>query len=230
MNDFSNIGTGFGNRPDVHSPTVDEGRYYEHFVDAYDLFPVLQEMFEKLGLLETGGEGDNRNIPTFRFIEEYPDDLAKDENASVVFALGERTFWKERSTAINSPSLTQRKPLPLTSQFDIVENNIVTDYAYYFDNVIRFEVFSTSLQRVMQVARLLESTLLKHKGRIKLYVHDLVYLGQSATEYHSTSAERRLFSRTLAFRVVTYSRFSLVTEEIKKLNVTQGSANDLRIS
>lgn len=213
MTDVFDIG--YSLRDDV---SLKKGQFYENFVDIYDFFDVLYNLFDKEGIILNENPKDQSDLDRIVFVQEYPDEVANFENNYVVFRLGERRFWNEKGTGTNAPKIIQRKPRSLKSGYDIVENNIIEDKGYLYDNTITLEVFSKSLQRVMQVTRLLENMMLKHRGVLKRYVQEVVYVGQTPTEHTSANIERRLFSRSLVFRVITYGQFSLLTEEIKYIN------------
>lgn len=202
----------------THKPSNKEGAYYENYVDIYDFFDKLLDLFRKYGVINDDTDPNKHDINKFIFVEEYPDELANYDSTYVVYGIGNRQFWDERGTGVSQPKVRQRAPRTLNTKYDLVENGIVEDKAYMFENTIKLEIFSSNLKRVMQVAQLVESLMLKHKGKLKLYVHDVVYVGQTPTEFSSAYFERRLFSRSLIFHVITYSSYSLVTEEIKYVN------------
>lgn len=199
-------------------PTNKKETYYSEYVDIYDFFDKLLMIFREQGVINDSVNEDEHLNEKFVFLEEYPDELANHETTYVVYGIGERSFWNERGTGVHQPKVAQLAPRTLKTKFDLVQNGIVEDKAYMFENIIRLEIFHKSLKRVLQVAQLVESLMLKHKGKLKLYVHDVVYVGQTPTEFSSAYFERRLFSRSLIFRVITYSPYSLVTEEIKYVN------------
>lgn len=199
-------------------PNNRENSFYENFVDIYDFFDVLLKLFRDEGVINDEFDPKNHSPEKLVLVEEYPDELANSDYTYVIYSLGERSFWNERAKTTVAPKTIQRAPRSLNTGYDLVENNIIEDKAYIYDNTIKLEVVSKSLKRIMQVAQLVESMMLKHKGRLKLYVQDVVYVGQTPTEYVSASLERRLFSRSLVFRVITYGQYSLLTEEIKYIN------------
>ena len=191
--------------------------YYESFVDIYDFFDVLLKLFEEKKLLNTDPNKSDFDPSKINFIEEYPDDLYNDEVDTVVYSMGERKFQSEGSVGSPTPYI-QRKPVKLKSQYDLISNNTKTDYAYIFDNVIELEVFSKSRKRVGEISRFIESFMLKYKGELKHYVSDIVYVGQSPTNYNARYFDRKLLSRSIVFRVITYSNYSLITEELKEIS------------
>ena len=188
--------------------------YYETYVDIYDFFDVLYKFFEDRKLLTH--IANNTDASQVKLIEEYPDELY-DGVDTIVYSIGERKFHAEGSVGSPSPYI-QRKPVRLKSSADLVSNNIKTDYAYIFDNVVELEIFSKSRKRIGEICRFVESFMLKYKGELKEYVSEIVYVGQTPTGYNQRYFDKKLLSRSIVFRVITYNNYSLITEELKEVN------------
>lgn len=185
---------------------------YENYVDIYDFFDKLQELIRDLGLL-----ADNKNQKDkIYLVEEYPDETYEGNNA-VVYKIQRRDFFTN-STPFSHFVTKQRKPLQLENRYDIISNNIKNDFGYKFTNHLELEVFGTSLKEVHRTCRLLESIILKHKATLKKYALEVQYDGQTPLEYESKYFDRRLLSKSVRLVVVTLETYSIVSEEIKKIN------------
>lgn len=191
---------------------------YENYVDIYDFFKVLVDTLKTADVYSSWSEKETKDPTKLTLIQEFPDDLAPDSEVDsvVVYKLNKRYLNTDKN--ISAPGFVQRKPRTLESGYDLVSNSVKTDYANVFMNEIEFEVFSTSLIRLQETMQLLESFVFKYRGRLKLYVDNIIYDGQGPTVYNNAYFERTMFSKSLYLRVITYSQFSLLTEEIKEIS------------
>lgn len=185
---------------------------YKDYVDAFQFYYKLKELFDDLNLEDF----DGGTFSKIELLEEYPDKEYTEEDV-VIYSLGERYFFKnsgERSFG----NFKQTKPLQLEERYDNISNNLIADYGYKFTTEVKLEVYSTSLRKCQLMTKLIESVILKHKGRLKLYVEDIIYIGQTPTINNQDYSERRLFSRGIVLQVITCETYSLVSEEIKYIN------------
>lgn len=189
------------------------GKFYDEFIDIYSFLQIFQDLLESLNLLAKNDEELDKIV----LQQEYPDTTFK-EGHRVIYKINERNFYDP--TSVISPSgRKQRKPLTLDVSSDIISNNIVEDKAYYFCNKIEFEIFSNSVNHVHTLAKLLESICFQYKKNLKIYVYDMTYEGQSKLDYNDKYFDKRLFSKSIFFEVITCETFKRVSEELKYIEI-----------
>lgn len=204
MNNFFDIGE------DVNQS---KKRYFDTYIDIYSFLDVFQKLLSDLNLLAK----DEKDIDKIVLKQEYPDQIFTNGSV-VIYKINERNFHKP--TSLVSPSgYTQLRPLTLESSSDIISNNIVENKGYYFLNNIEFEIFSNSVDHVHTLAKLLESICFQYKKNLKLYVHDMTYKGQSKLDYSEKYFDKRLFSKSIFFEVITCETFQTVSEELKYIEI-----------
>lgn len=189
-----------------------EAQTYDNYVNIYDFFKVIYKLLDDLNLLNK----DSKDESKITLLEEYPDE-EYEEDTFVIYSVGKRDFFSNKSYG-DDKIIRQHKPLQLEEKYDTIQNNIKTDYAYKFENEVSFQVFSTSLKRVHELSRLLESLILKYRGNLKLYVEQIQYAGQTEIEYNPRYFSRRLFSKSIKMQVITVETFTIASEEIKYMN------------
>lgn len=187
---------------------------YDKYIDIYSFFDKFQNLLEELNLL-AHSESDQTKIV---LKQEYPDEVYK-EGTVVIYKINARNFYQPKSL-MNPTGTEQRKPLTLGSSSDIISNNVVDDYGYFFKNDIEFEIFSNSVEHLHTITKLLESVCLKYKKNLKLYVQDVLYKGQTKLEYSDKYFKKRLFSKSIHLEVITCETYSLVSEELKYIEIT----------
>ena len=191
---------------------------YDNYVDIYDFFDVFLNLLRQLNLLNEDLDISKQSPNKILLVEEFPDTEYSGQDI-VTYHIGERSFNSDGGIGSSNKTFIQRKPITLDSSYDIESNNLKTDYANVFINTITLEANSISKKRVEKMTQLLESIILKYKGHLKLYVRDIIYVGQTPTVEKSIYHDRRLFSRSIVLRVITYSNYSLITEEIKEISI-----------
>ena len=80
---------------------------------------------------------------------------------------------------------------------------------------VSLEVIAYSNRDLMRVVEYIEAVLLKHRAQLKCFIQDYIYVGQTPTEFSQGYQNKRLFSRSLVYKIVTYETYSLVSEELK---------------
>lgn len=190
-----------------------EKQNYQNYVNIYEFFDVFYNLLKDLNLLNTEEKDESK----ITLVEEYPNE-EYEEDTFVVYSIGKRDFFSNKSYG-DSTTIRQHKPLQLEEEYDTIQNNIKTDYAYKFENEIEFRIFSTSIKRVQEISRLLEGIILKYKGHLTLYVDKVLYAGQTEIEYNPKYFTRRLFSKGIKLQVITLETYTLVSEEIKYMNM-----------
>lgn len=208
----------------VFSDLVDKQRQEEVLsssVDFYGIFDVLYKLFDKLGVLSTETSSDNAGI---NFIFGYPDKTFNDETkAAITFDLVER---KRLVYDTSAGKITQEKPRELISQNDIVSGQIKTFYSYSYENIIALDVYSTSSERMYQILSYLETVFTKYDGYLQNYFTKLIYLGITSTSGSSHNLfKNRMATKTIMLKIVTDSPYSLLHEEIQKINKQQVNPN-----
>lgn len=207
--DFFNVGENVLKNISEKAP-----RSYDKYIDIYSFFDCFQNLLNELNLL-----AHDESDPTKIILrQEYPDEIYK-SGTVVVFKINERNFYQPKST-MNPTGTEQRKPLTLGTSSDIISNNVVDDYGYFFSNNVEFEIFSNSIEHLHTVTKLLESICLKYKKNLKLYVHNVLYKGQSKLEYSDKYFKKRLFSKSIHLEVITCETYSIVSEELKYIEIT----------
>ena len=207
--DFFNVGQGV-----VDEITSKLPKHYNNYIDIYSFFDKFKDLLASLNLLAEN-EDDYTKIV---LKQEYPDEVYK-EGCVIVYKINERNFYQPKSL-MNPTGTEQRKPLTLGSSSDIISNNVVDDYGYFFRNDIEFEIFSNSVEHLHTITKLLESVCLKYKKNLKLYVQDVLYKGQTKLEYSDKYFKKRLFSKSIHLEVITCETYSLVSEELKYIEIT----------
>lgn len=180
-------------------------------VDFYGIFDVIYKLFDKLGVLSPD---NNSNI---NFIFSYPDRTFEDESMNIItFDLVERKRLKYETSAGN---ITQEKPRELVSQKDLISGQIETFYSYSYENIIALDVFSTSSEKMYQILSYLETVFTKYDGYLQKYFTKVLYLGITSTSGTSHNLyKNRMSSKTIMLKIVTESPYSLLHEEIQKIN------------
>ena len=207
--DFFNVGENVLNQITERKPKI-----YDKYVDIYSFFNCFQKLLADLNLLAEDETDESKII----FRQEYPDETYK-SGTVVVYKINERNFYHPKTT-MNPSGTEQRKPLTLGTSSDIISNNVVDDYGYFFSNNVEFEIFSNSIEHLHTVTKLLESICLKYKKNLKLYVHNVLYKGQSKLEYSDKYFKKRLFSKSIHLEVITCETYSIVSEELKYIEIT----------
>ena len=206
--DFFNMGE------EVIKDILTPPAFYKKYVDIYSFFDIFQALLKDLNLLAV----DETDVGKIVLKQEYPDEVYK-EGTVTVFKINERGFYQPKSL-MNPSGTEQRKPLTLGSSSDIISNNVIDDYGYVFKNDIEFEIFSNSVEHLHTMTKLLESVCFKYKKNLKLYVQDVRYKGQTKLEYSDKYFKKRLFSKSIYLEVITCETYSLVSEELKYIEIT----------
>lgn len=182
---------------------------YSQFITAYEFFDVLLTLFNDIGQLNLEG----KTLDKITLLQQYPDEeYLKD--LVVVYKLGEREFFTHKSEG-SAGSYQQVRPMELEANYDLVSNNIVSTYANKFITSVTLEVISPSNKDLERTVQFIEAIMLKHRSKLKCFVADYIYSGQSPTGYSQGSQNRRLFSRSLFYKIITYETYDLVFEELK---------------
>jgi len=188
---------------------------FNEAVDFCNVFNVLSDLFRKLGVLD---EGDDKNQHDISFRFSYPDFEYKDnyENLVLFDILDRKVSVSEGQF---TSGMKQVKPIELNTSKDIKTGQVTTTEMRMYDNVIAFEVHSTSVQRLYQLVSYIETALIKHKGYLhKKLVYAPQYLGMSATQFSQNQHHNRMFSKTLTFKITTAEISLLTHEEIQLIN------------
>lgn len=198
---------------DIFDQIVEDKKHPEitdNFGTMYDFFDELYNLFENLKSLNT----DDPVVNKITLLEQYPDEELVDGSILVVYKLGEKKYLQHKSEG-GSRDYVQVKPFELKSDYDLVTNNIVHKYANKFMTTVSLEVVAYSNRDLMRVIEYIEAVLLKHRAQLKCFVQDYIYVGQTPTEFSQGYQNKRLFSRSLVYKIVTYETYSLVSEELK---------------
>lgn len=200
------------------SDAIRQKEVLQSAVDFYGIFDVIYKLFDKLGVLS---DQDNAKL---NFIFAYPDKPFEDETRSVVtFDLLERKRLKYETSV---GSITQEKPRELVSQKDIVSGQIETFYSHSYENIITLDVYSTSSERMYQILSYLESVFTKYDGYLQKYFTKVIYLGITSSSGSSHNLfKNRMSTKTIMLKIVTESPYSLLHEEIQKINKQQVNPN-----
>lgn len=192
------------------SRKIEKPEITDKFVTIYEVFEVFYDLFDRLNHLNK----DDSTIDKITLLEQYPDEEFLDGSIAVVYKVGEKKYLQHRSEG-GSKDYVQVKPFELNSGYDLVTNNIVHNYANKFMTTISFEVIAYSNRDLMRVVKYIEAVLLRHRAQLKCFIQDYIYVGQTPTEFSQGYQNKRLFSRSLIYQVVTYETYSLVSEELK---------------
>ena len=185
-----------------------EESFYKKTIDIYDLFSIISELFEELGLIST--DGIDKNKISFKMI--YPIDLPETiKESTVVFDLYDRsrTVYNER---------TQVKPHTILKKTDTLEGREQNLLAYLFTNTVLLHVYSTSSEKLYQILQALELIFIQYKEwfnsnyRVKIEYDGIKTTAESHNLYHN-----RIYGKTICLTVRTEAQFEQKYELVKSI-------------
>lgn len=185
-----------------------EEEFYKKTIDIYDLFSIISELFEDLGLMSKD-EVDKNKI-SFKMV--YPIDLPQTiKENTVVFDLYDRSFtvYNER---------TQVKPQTIFKTIDTLEGREQNLLAYLFTNTVLLHVYSASSEKLYQILRTLELIFIQYKEwfqtnyRVKIEYEGIKTISESHNLYHN-----RIYSKTICLTVRTEAQFEHRYELVKSI-------------
>lgn len=185
-----------------------EEEFYKKTIDIYDLFSIISELFEDLGLIST--DDIDKNKISFKMV--YPIDLPESIKENVViFDLYDRsrTVYNDRS---------QVKAQTILKQTDTLEGREQNLLAYLFTNTVLLHVYSASSEKLYQILRTIEQVFLQYKEwfnmnyRVKVEYEGIKTTAESNNLYHN-----RIYSKTICLTVRTEAQFEHRYELVKSI-------------
>lgn len=183
-------------------------------IDSF--FFVLNDLFKQLDLISDSPTNFSDN--KFLFIEAYPDQIYEQNNI-ITYDVALRRPFKNESKATSGPKTTQIRPYLNGSKYDIVSGNVKDYYTSKYENIIVLDCFSTSARVCKLQARLLESLFITHLSVLKKHVRELIHIETGKAELIGQYDGKRLFSKKLAYRVITEEQFSIDLEQLKNISL-----------
>lgn len=193
---------------ELFSESKAEEAFYKKTIDIYDLFSIISELFEDLGLIST--DGIDKNKISFKMI--YPIDLPESiQESTVVFDLYDRAY-----TVYND--VTQVKPQTILKRTDTLEGREQNLQAYLFTNTVLLHVYSASSEKLYQILRQLELVFIQYKEwfqsnyRVKVEYCGIKTTAESHNLYHN-----RIYGKTICLTVRTEAQFEHRYELVKSI-------------
>jgi hypothetical protein len=196
----------------VFAPKEQETQVYSKYVDIYKFFDILYELLSNMGILKTSVDQDGTHIT---FINAYPDDTYENQDY-IIYEIANRKKFVH-NTSMNNGSVTQVRPVKLEERYDIESGQVLTDYAYWFDNIIKISVWSTSSTKTHNLIQLLEAIILKSTAHLRQYVVSIVYQEQTPTVFIENYFKKRLFTKSILLNVSTKEVFTMTSEELQAI-------------
>lgn len=193
-----------------NTPEVEQA--YSQYVDIYKFFDILYELLFNMGILKTDASQDSTHIT---FISAYPDDTYENQDY-IIYEIADRKNFVHK-TSMNNGSVTQVRPVKLEERYDIESGQVVTDYAYWFDNTIKLSVWSTSSTKTHNLIQMLEAIILKSTAHLRQYVVSVVYQEQTPTVFIENYFKKRLFTKSILLSVSTKEVFTMTSEELQAI-------------
>lgn len=113
-----------------------------------DLFAVLLDMFNKLGLID---EGDDQDPNKFAFIQAFPDQPYDQNNVITFNIIESRPFTNKSSVAKQT---TMYKPVYNNEYYDVISGNSKSVYKVLKKECLELRCFSTSSRTCQKMATL----------------------------------------------------------------------------
>lgn len=186
----------------------EEEKFYKKTIDIYDLFSIISELFEELGLVST--DGIDKNKISFKMV--YPIDLPESITESVVvFDLYDRS----RAVINERPQLKAQTILQKRNTLEGREQNLL---AYLFTNTVLLHVYSASSEKLYQILRTLELVFVQYKEwfqtnyRVRIEYDGIKTTAESHNLYHN-----RIYGKSICLTVRTEAQFEQKYELVKSI-------------
>lgn len=185
-----------------------EEAFYKKTIDIYDLFSIISELFEDLGLISTGDI--DKNKISFKMV--YPIDLPESTEENVVIF----DLYSREKTTYND--VKQVKAQTILKQTDTLEGREQNLLAYLFTNTVLLHVYSASSEKLYQVLRTVEQVFLQYNEwfntnyRVKIEYEGIRSVAGSHNVYHN-----RIFGKTISLTVRTEAQFERRYELVKSI-------------
>lgn len=185
-----------------------EEAFYKKTIDIYDLFSIISELFEDLGLISTSDI--DKNKISFKMV--YPIDLPESTEENVVIF----DLYSREKTTYND--VKQVKAQTILKQTDTLEGREQNLLAYLFTNTVLLHVYSASSEKLYQVLRTVEQVFLQYNEwfntnyRVKIEYEGIRSVAESHNVYHN-----RIFGKTICLTVRTEAQFERRYELVKSI-------------
>lgn len=179
-------------------------------IDIYGLFSIIQELFEKVDLLNKDGEV-NPNKVSFKMA--YPADFKENFNENlVIFEFVDRFFTPLKTS---SGVITQKRAQVIDRSDNFVTGQEETLLAYQFTNNLRLFVYSPSHEKLLQILQALEAVLLRYKSwfnenyRVKIEYKGITSDASGHNVYHN-----KMLCKAICLEAYTESQFEMAYEKV----------------
>ena len=177
--------------------------FLKQAVDFYDLFSIIQELFQEIGILNEGDSVDPNKV-SFKF--SYPSEFYDESTENTVaFDLLERKLVIYNTSEGNVRQLRSHKINGYVDPVSGLEKELM---AYFFQNKLQLYVYSTSSEKLYQILSTLESVLLKHrewfnkKYRVKIEYNGIISDASGHNLYHN-----RMFCKIICLTAYTEAQY-----------------------
>lgn len=186
----------------------------EKNIDFTGLFDVLSDLFEKLNI----NNKDKVKPDKISFRLAYADYNFSDEiETAVVFRIVERKPLILNTSAGN---ITQVKPIVVSSEYDLISDQVVETEMRSFEHIIALTVFSTSHKQAYNVARYIETVFTVYRGYLQKHFRNIVYLGFKEDVAPANLYNNKMFPITMMFKIVTDETARLLYEPIQDITIS----------
>lgn len=183
----------------------------------YNLFDHLYLLFQNLDLLY---ESEKDLVDKFKFIHAYPDEAKTDQASVVTYHIVSRAPALIKSSIINGGSTTRYKPSVVGEQYNSVTGNVDELYKLQFENIVSITIFASKARVLNNLAKVMESVLLKYSSSIKKCVDEYIYLGMSDIRFlDGYEGKTPIYSRELQYKVFTTEGYKQELEQAKSITI-----------
>lgn len=179
-----------------------------------DLFTVLLDMFNNLGLID---EGDDQDPNKFAFIQAFPDQPYDQNNVITFNIIESRPFTNKSSVAKQT---TMYKPVYNNEYYDVISGNSKSVYKVLKKECLELRCFSTSSRTCQKMATLLETIFITQTGVISQAIKNHYHISTSGVKFIGDYENKRLFSSAVYYELVVEKRFSTDLEQLKNVILT----------
>lgn len=190
-----------------------EEKFLKKAIDFYDLFSIISELFEELGLISESS--DNPSQVSFKL--SYPTDMVQsNQENTVIFELLERKLVNYSTSA---GSIKQMKAHSIQKYADPVTGVQKDLSAYFFENKVLLYVYSASSEKLYQMLSALESIFLRYREwfsknyRVKIEYNGIRSDASGHNTYHNSMG-----CKVICLTAYTEAQFEQQYELVKSID------------
>lgn len=185
-------------------------------IEIYGFYDVLLKLFNQLDLISF--EANNQSKNQFAFIRAFPDQEYLQNNV-VTFLVKESNPFTSKSL-VNKTGNTIHTPRFVDQEYDIISGNVKDTYRYPKEHCLELRCFSRSAETVEQLSKIIETSFIVYSSLLKKYVSNIRYLHTTATEYVGEYDQKRLFTKSIYFKIITVQTYNIDLEQLKNITLT----------